>query len=513
MKNIFTLDTQELAAVLPRLDGLVLVIPAAAAADDAKTSWQKALTGLPDSLRQTAINFGVRAKFAAKPKQAMSFDADSGKLRVTVVALARDASMFDLLTAARKSLEPLTSSHAVKIGLETRGLPERAADLADAFVAALGAAQWAFKKATKKSAAPDDDDDAPRAALTILCPSSQHNVITPRAELAAALADGTNLVRTLTRRTANDLDCRAYVQLLDETARTEGLSFRLHSQQELESMGAGAFLAVARGSSHRDAGIVRLSTQTGAIPDPTKKHLVLVGKGIVYDTGGVNIKPAEYMFGMEGDMMGSAVALALVIAAKRAQWPFTVTAYLAIADNATGENAYRPNEIVTSLKGTTIETVHTDAEGRMVLADTLHLAAQEKPDLMVDFATLTGACIRAIGTTYAGVFTNRPALHAALEKAGRETGERVWPFPLDEDFAECLESEVAEFKQCRVKGGVDHIEAAMFLKHFAGDDVPWVHVDLAPASHTGGLAHVGGDISGFGVRFAARFVLDHFAKP
>jgi leucyl aminopeptidase len=216
------------------------------------------------------------------------------------------------------------------------------------------------------------------------------------------------------------------------------------------------------------------------------------------------------MLGMHGDMAGSAVALAVMNVATIEQWPIKVTAYLAIADNLIGPKSYKPNDVVTSMKGTTIEIIDTDAEGRMVLADTLHLASLAKPSLMMDFATLTGACIRAVGTTYSGVFTNREELHVDLIKAGRKSGERVWPFPMDKDFAECLESSVADYKQCREKGGVDHIEAAQFLMHFAGDHAPWVHVDLSAIEHAGGLAHVPTDDTGFGVRFATTFLRDFF---
>lgn len=505
MKHV-EVKTDTLAAILPTADGLVFPIPAS----KDKADLGAVLAALPDAARDAALAFATRVRFEGKAKQSMSFDA--GGVRIVVLAVASDIAMFDLLTAARNALEPVAASKAKRIALETRLLDERAGDLADAFASALGVRRWVFKKATKKpdKPAPADADDVP-AALHILASPKQRDAVAARAELAEQQAEGTNLVRELTRRAANDLDCAAYVSLLEETARQEGLIYKFLAQSTLEAMGAGAFLAVARGSSHRDAGIVALSTFTPGARDPKRKHLVLVGKGIVFDTGGVNVKPADYMFGMEGDMMGSAVALALILAAKRSQWPIDVSAYLAIADNALGEKAYRPNEVVHSLKGTTIETVHTDAEGRMVLADTLHLAAQEKPDLIMDFATLTGACIRAIGSTYAGVFTNRlPELRDRLETAGRVTGERVWAFPLDEDFGTCLESEVADMKQCRLKGGVDHIEAAYFLKHFVGEEIPWVHVDLSAAAHTGGLAHVGGDLNGFGVRFATQFLRDYF---
>jgi len=272
-------------------------------------------------------------------------------------------------------------------------------------------------------------------------------------------------------------------------------------------MKAGAFLAVVKGSAHKDYGIVEM-TYTPKVK--TSKHLALVGKGLVFDTGGHCLKPSAYMLGMHGDMGGSAVALAVLNVASLEKWPFKVTAYLAVADNMIGPHSYKPNDVITSMKGTTIEIIDTDAEGRMVLADTLFYAARSKPTLMMDFATLTGACIRAIGTTYSGVFTNRIDLHKDLIKAGSDCGERVWPFPMDKDFAECLESTVADLKQCREKGGVDHIEAAQFLMHFAGEETPWVHVDLSAMEHSGGLAHVATDETGFGVRFTSEFVRNYF---
>ena len=157
--------------------------------------------------------------------------------------------------------------------------------------------------------------------------------------------------------------------------------------------------------------------------------------------------------------------------------------------------------------GTTIQVIHTDAEGRMVLADTLALAARTRPRLTIDFATLTGACVYALTERYSGVFTNRPQLADALVAAGSSSGERVWNFPLDEDFDSDLESPVADIMQCSADGKGDHILAARFLKRFIGDDNAWVHVDLSSATRRGGLAHVGTEITGFGVRFALELLL------
>jgi leucyl aminopeptidase len=145
----------------------------------------------------------------------------------------------------------------------------------------------------------------------------------------------------------------------------------------------------------------------------------------------------------------------------------------------------------------------------MVLADTLALAAREEPDLIIDFATLTGACISALTERYSGAFTNRQDWHGTLQRAGRDSGERVWPFPMDEDYDSALDSSVADILQCTPDGKGDHIYAARFLNRFVPADIPWIHLDLAASTRSGGLAHIPSDFTGFGVRFATYLVLDY----
>jgi leucyl aminopeptidase len=152
--------------------------------------------------------------------------------------------------------------------------------------------------------------------------------------------------------------------------------------------------------------------------------------------------------------------------------------------------------------------VHSDAEGRMVLADTLALASREKPELILDFATLTGACVAALTERYSGAFTNRDRLHDWLQSTGRRSGERVWCFPLDADFDAELESPIADVMQCTLDNKGDHILAARFLSRFVAAGIPWVHVDLSAAEHKGGLAHVPTEFTGFGVRYACHLLGD-----
>ena len=159
-----------------------------------------------------------------------------------------------------------------------------------------------------------------------------------------------------------------------------------------------------------------------------------------------------------------------------------------------------------TLNGTTIQVIHTDAEGRMVLADALSLAARRAPRAIIDYATLTGTCVYALTERYSGAFTNRPATRELLEAAGASSGERVWCFPMDADFDSDLESTVADVLQCSIDGKGDHILAARFLNRFVPKDIPWLHLDLAAGTRTGGLAHIGTEITGFGVRYTLDLV-------
>jgi leucyl aminopeptidase len=219
------------------------------------------------------------------------------------------------------------------------------------------------------------------------------------------------------------------------------------------------------------------------------------------------------MLDMHTDMEGSAVALGTLLALAELDVPFGIDAWLAITENCLAPDAYKPQDLVTALDGTTIQVIHTDAEGRMVLADTLALAAREHPAFIIDYATLTGSCVAALTERYSGVFSNRAAANELLKHAGAESGERVWPFPMDDDYDELLKSDVADIKQCAVENAGDHILGARFLSRFVPKTIPWVHVDLSAGSHKGGLAHVATDITGFGVRLTLELLLRATAGP
>ncbi len=318
-------------------------------------------------------------------------------------------------------------------------------------------------------------------------------------------AEGNALARRLAMLPGNQLSPADYLSQLRELAAVHDWQLKFMDEAALARRGAGAFLSVSAGSAHRDAGIAHLQYRPAR---RRRRRVALVGKGICYDTGGVNLKPARYMYGMHADMQGSAVALGTLLALSRLQVDFPVDCWLALARNDIGPNASVPNDVVTAVDGTTIEVVHTDAEGRMVLADTLALARRTRGlALLLDYATLTGACVQALGSGYSGVFSNRAEWLPALLAAGRNCGERIWPFPMDADYDRNLESDIADVKQCSLRGDADHILAARFLSRFVGD-VPWIHLDLSASSCKGGLAHIPTELTGFGVRLSLHVLLD-----
>ncbi len=324
---------------------------------------------------------------------------------------------------------------------------------------------------------------------------------------AVAVDRGNHVARWLAALPPNVLDSGSYRRALAKLARERRWAFTFLDTRALERQRAGAFLAVARANDHSNAGIAHLVRRARDRKN-VRARIALVGKGICFDTGGINLKSHKSMYLMHEDMQGSAVALGTLLALDDLDAPFDIDCWLAITENNIGPRAYRPQEVVTAANGVTIQVVHSDAEGRMALADTLALAARAKPDVIVDFATLTGACVTALTERFSGVFTNRAEWHALLERAGRDSGERVWPFPMDEDFDAELESPIADILQCTMDGKGDHILAARFLKRFVPDEIPWVHVDLASSNRGGGLAHVPSDFTGFGVRYATQLLLD-----
>ena len=480
---------------------------------------------LPDSTRFDALEHwiivvkepGAKGRWPSFPyrdvlqkrhKRLQQDDADNPPLlltdlpndkagRVALSTIKPDQSAFELLTLARKLVDGHHDYQARELGIAVIGFTtKKSARVAEALLAAALAAD-----------ADMPDFHSKRKDRNRLEQVHLYGVPDKYGfERTFAEDEGNALARYLTALPQNELTPTLYRKRIAGLAKEYGWKSQFFSIAQLEKKKAGAFLAVAQGSPHKDGGILRLRY----VPDELKSTdtLALVGKGICFDTGGVNLKPHNYMMGMHEDMEGSAVALGALTALTRLKVQFPVECWLAICTNHIGPDAYNPGDIVTAVDGTTIEIVHTDAEGRMVLADTLALASRNKPKLIIDYATLTGACVYAIGKTYSGVFTNQEEFLPRMVKAGVDSGERVWPFPMDEDYDEPLESKFADTKQCSSDPGVDHILGARFLQRFVKHDCPWIHVDLSAGNNKGGLAHIPTDTTGFGVRFTLNLLLD-----
>lgn len=419
-------------------------------------------------------------------KTPVAANAPNGSLIVWAM-LDCDKDTFAQQVQLRKALQLLLEEQPKNISIVVVGddmQKQRAAELAVYTAWVNGAALPVHKK-----------KDQPKTLKNIeLCGFNDAKAF----ERVEAQAQGNLLCRTLTVLPPNELTPALYRKRIQKLAKQHGWKYDDFDMKALRNMGAGAFVAVAQGSESEDAAIVHLSYRH---PD-AEQTVALVGKGICFDTGGHNLKPSRYMHNMHEDMNGSAVSLGILLGATLQKLPVNIDCWLAIAQNHISPKAYKQNDIVKALNGTTIEVMHTDAEGRMVLADTLTLASRAKPDLMIDFATLTGSMEEALGNRYSGVLGNREALLSRAVSVGRLTGERLCAFPLDEDYEAELDSKFADIKQCTLEGGADHILASRFLMRFIEHDTPWLHVDLSASRCEGGLGSVATEVTGFGVGWA-----------
>lgn len=444
---------------------------------------------LPDVPGKAGLNAALKRRDMKVEELAKSPVAVEHDGRLTVFAMVDGGKpAFDRHTQLRKAWECLAAekpeSLAVAISGDADFRKQAAHDAA--YVLAVNADPLPSQKSKMQ--------DKPLKKATLF------GVARAGVEEMLAIAEGNMLTRSLTTLPPNELTPGEYRKRIKALAKKYGWSVEEFGFDKLKKMGAGAFCAVAQGSPEKDAAIVRVSWEGGREKGSgKKKKIALVGKGICFDTGGHNLKPAKYMHGMHEDMNGSAVVLGIMAAASKLKLPVQIDGWLALAENHISPQAYRQNEVVKALNGTTIEIIHTDAEGRMVLADTLTLASKGKPDLIADFATLTGSMHYALGSRMSGIFATSSELAHQASRAATASGERVVVFPQPEDYDSSLDSTVADIKQCTLEGEADHILATRFLSRFVGGDIPWIHMDLSGSACKGGLGAVSSEQTGFGV--------------
>lgn len=298
---------------------------------------------------------------------------------------------------------------------------------------------------------------------------------------AQIIVESVLLARDLVNTPSSHLYPESYSVIASNEASKHGLQTTILDEKQLADQGFGGILAVGNGSSRKPR-LLRIDWK----PRKAKKSIALVGKGITFDTGGISIKPGASMENMISDMGGSASVLATIIAAARLNLPITVSAFLPMAENMPSGDAFRPGDVITHFGGITSEILNTDAEGRLILADAIAYASEDKPDYLIDAATLTGAQLVALGLRTSGVM-GTDEFRDIVAKTGREIGEQAWAMPLPEELDEQVKSPVADLRNVTNSRFAGMSAAGRYLQEFVGADIEWAHVDIAgPAYNTAG---------------------------
>lgn len=316
----------------------------------------------------------------------------------------------------------------------------------------------------------------------------------------AATGGALGLVRDLVNTPGGDLTPVAFAKRARAVAEESGLEIEVMNRAAIKKARLGGLLGVSRGSEQEPQLVKLVHRPTGK----PKGRVALVGKGVTFDAGGLSIKSSGGMETMKTDMGGAATVLGAMSLVASAAPKMEVTAWLPLTDNMLGGDATRPGDVLRTRNGTTVEVLNTDAEGRLILADALALAAEEEPDAIIDLATLTGAVMVALGDRTAGLFGNHPALIERVQEAADSVDEAVWPLPMPEHLRAGLESDVADLRNIGANGYGGASTAAIFLREFVGD-VDWLHIDIAgPADTKAAYDEVAKGGTGYGVRTLLR---------
>jgi leucyl aminopeptidase len=337
-------------------------------------------------------------------------------------------------------------------------------DAAQAFAEGLGLGHYAYN-ALKTSA-----EDNLVETVTMVGSGA---TIRKGLDKGLVIAEGVNLARELVNEPGGSLTAVAFARKANAVAREHKLTIKVLDAAAIKRAKMGGLLGVNRGSSQQPRFV-----QMTYNPGRAKKHIALVGKGITFDSGGLSIKSGAGMMTMKCDMAGAAAVLGAMSVVAQVAPKVKVSAFMPLTDNMLGADATRPGDVLKIRNGKTVEVLNTDAEGRLVLADALSMASEAKPDAIIDLATLTGACMVALGPRYAGAMGTDDDLVEAVLEASRRTGERVWQLPLAPEYRAMLDSSVADVKNIGgAHGGA--ITAGLFLKEFVAEGTPWVHLDIA----------------------------------
>ena len=423
-------------------------------------------------------------------------DAPADRIALVGTGEPGKLSAHEWMRIGGKIFSLIGKASKVTVLLGDAGVPsaEAAADMA------LGLLMRSYSFDTYKTKKPDDDDNASRKVSVVF----QHDAPSDCKKAFAirqAISEGVELARNLVNEPANVLGPVEFAARAKEL-ESLGMDVEILTEKEMKKLKMEALLGVSLGSPRPP----RLAIMRWQGAKPKDKPVAFVGKGVVFDTGGVSIKPAAGMEDMKGDMGGAAAVIGLmhVLAARKAK--VNAIGIIGLVENAVDGAAQRPGDIVRSMSGQTIEIINTDAEGRLVLCDALTYCQERfKPAIMINLATLTGAIIVALGPHHAGLFSNNDELSQALTKAGEVTEERVWRMPLGSEYDKLIDSKFADMKNT---GGrhAGAITAAQFLKRFV-KDTPWAHLDIAGTAMGSPSTDINQSwASGFGVRLLDELV-------
>ena len=438
----------------------------AAGADAAKSGFKKLALLRPDGFPPVlAVGLGKGDKL------------DAERLRIAAAVAAQEAGR----------LEAASLAWALPDGVD----PEVAAG---AVVTGTILASYRFDRFKS-----GDDDPVRINSLTLLGSAA----VAEAAESARIAAEAQNRARDLQSTPANFATPTDLAERAEEIAAcSDALTVEVFGQAELEEKGMGGLLAVSQGGPQEPKLIVlRYSGDSGP-------RLAFVGKGVTFDTGGISLKPGAGMQEMKMDMSGGAAVLEAVGAIAELGLPLDLLAVVPSTENMPSGSAIKPGDVITQYNGTTVEVNNTDAEGRLILADALAYAVEQGAERIVDLATLTGAVVVALGSTYAAVISNDDALAEEVVRAGAETGELTWRLPLHHEYKELMKGTVADLSNLGKQRKAGTITAASFLEEFVGD-TPWAHVDIAGTAWDVGRAYTGKDASGFGVRLLIELARHH----
>ena len=439
--------------------------------------------GLDEPL-STAVNEVIeQGDFSLKPgKQAYLRQVAGVKSPRLLVAACRDGSAKAIKTAAAAALGTLKGLGVKHLAVQIAGVDaEIAAPIAaqaEALASAVGEAVYVYRS-TKPSA----PEAPPLAKLTLLVvDKTAAKAAAEGLARGAAIAEGVTLARELGNRPGNHCTPTMLAAEARKLGKAEGLKVEVFDRKEIEALGMGSFLAVAQGSVEPPRFIV-ISYHGAA---KSQAPLVLVGKGITFDSGGISLKPGGEMDEMKFDMGGAASVIGTLCAVARLKPAVNLIGVIAAAENMPSGSALKPGDVITSLSGQTIEVLNTDAEGRLVLCDALTYVERFKPAAVVDIATLTGACVVALGAVRSGLFSADDALATELQAAGEAALDTCWRMPVDDEYDEGLKSNFADMANIAGRAG-GAITAAMFLKRFTAK-LRWAHLDIAGTAWKGGTA-------------------------